>query len=48
MKVNDIMEEEEQGNQIIMVHGKPMKVKDVLEEIKRKTRDKEERLFSEG
>lgn len=46
--VNDIMDEEEQDRQVIMAHGKPTPIKDVIKAIKKKAKDKRERSFSEG
>lgn len=38
----------EDNHQIIMVHGVPMSVCDVMEKIKKKGKDKKERDFAEG
>lgn len=46
--VNDVMEDEEQGRQVMLVDGKPMLIRDILEKIKKKNKDKTEREFSEG
>lgn len=46
--VNEVMDEEEQGRQVIMVHGKAKTVRDVIEEIRKKAKDNTRRDFSEG
>ena len=48
MSVNEVMDDEKLNQQVIMVHGKMMSVRDVLEEIKRKAKDKKNRDFAEG
>jgi hypothetical protein len=48
MSINDIMEDEEKGNQVIMTDDGLMSVKDVLEKIRKKAKDNTKRNFSEG
>lgn len=47
MTINNIMDDEEKGKQVIMKDGKPVKKKQVLDELLHK-KDGKQRDFAEG
>lgn len=47
-KINDVMDDEVLMDQVILVNGKPTSIRDVLDAIKKKTKDKKGRSFSTG